>query len=58
MSEADWKEEQRKVLDRLFDSVFGCRETSEKEICRDIQEAYCAAVAELPATAEPRGVKA
>jgi hypothetical protein len=36
MSERDWKEEQREVLARLFDSVFGRREASQDEIGRDI----------------------
>ena len=32
MSERDWEEEQRSVLARLFDSIFGRREASEEEI--------------------------
>ena len=37
MSERDWKEEQREVLARLFDAVFGRREASQDEIGRDIR---------------------
>ena len=36
MGERDWKEEQRTVLNRLFDSVFERREASEDEIGADI----------------------
>jgi hypothetical protein len=36
MSERDWKEEERSVLDRLFDAIFGRRESSEEEMRRDI----------------------
>jgi len=32
MSERDWEEEQRSVLSRLFNSVFGRRAASEEEI--------------------------
>jgi hypothetical protein len=37
MSERDWKEEQRSVLTRLFDSVFERREASEDQVKHDIQ---------------------
>lgn len=36
MSERDWKEEQREVLARLFDAVFGRREASQEEMGRDV----------------------
>lgn len=36
MGERDWKEEQRTVLNRLFDSVFERREASGDEIGADI----------------------
>jgi hypothetical protein len=37
MSERNWKEEQRSVLTRLFDSVFERREASEDQVKHDIQ---------------------
>ena len=37
MSERNWKEEQRSVLARLFDSVFERREASEDQVEHDIQ---------------------
>jgi hypothetical protein len=36
MNERDWKEEQRSVLTRLFESAFKRREVSEDEIGADI----------------------
>jgi hypothetical protein len=36
MSERDWKEEQRSILTRLFDSVFERREASADQIEPDI----------------------
>lgn len=36
MSDRDWKEEERSVLSRLFDAVFGRRESSKEEIGNDI----------------------
>jgi hypothetical protein len=37
MSERNWKEQQRSVLTRLFDSVFERREASEDQVNHDIQ---------------------
>jgi hypothetical protein len=37
MSERNWKEEQRSVLTRLFDSFFERREASEDQVKHDIQ---------------------
>jgi len=36
MSDRDWNEEKRSVLGRLFNSLFGRRNSSEEEIRRDI----------------------
>jgi hypothetical protein len=36
MSERDWKEEQRSILTRLFDSVFERREASADQMEHDI----------------------
>jgi hypothetical protein len=36
MSERDWKEEQRNVLGRLFDALFGRRDVSKEEIHSDL----------------------
>lgn len=36
MSERDWEEEQRGVLRRLFDALFGKTKVSEDDIGRDI----------------------
>jgi hypothetical protein len=36
MTDRDWEEEERTVLDRLFDSIFGRRESSHEEMGRDI----------------------
>ena len=37
MSERNWKEQQRSVLTRLFDSVFERREASEDQVKHDNQ---------------------
>ena len=37
MSESNWKEEQRSLLTRLFDSVFERREASEDQVKHHIQ---------------------
>jgi hypothetical protein len=37
MSDRNWQEQQRRVLNRLFDSVFERREAPKKEIDEDIQ---------------------
>jgi len=36
--ERDWKEEQRQVLARLFETAFGRREASDDEIRSDIHK--------------------
>jgi hypothetical protein len=37
MSERDWEEEQRSVLGRLLDSIFGRREAPEEKIDNEIR---------------------